>query len=329
MSARPFARKLRCESGDFSEIALKCCRKTRRRALESFFLAHLPLAPSLHGANGLAKPAMPARSATHLRPLGGIYPSAGGPPSAEQGDFMHRTIPTAIALIAAIANADAACTAHSNAERPHLVELYTSEGCNSCPPAERWMSTLLKHPDLIGLEFHVDYWDDGGWRDPYSNHAYTVRQKALAKRGNHDQIFTPQIWLDGHVWSNWPKGSPPEPVAGAPPVLHLTAESGDVVKLQLDADATEGKPDYRIYAALTENGLSEHVRAGENRGKTLDHDEVVRAFAGPFELPHAAAELKMPPHMDADKAAVVAFVQDEGDGSVVQAMRLPLAECKK
>jgi hypothetical protein len=242
---------------------------------------------------------------------------------------MHRTIATAIALIASIANANSACTAQSNAERPHLVELYTSEGCNSCPPAEHWMSTLLKHPDLIGLEFHVDYWDDGGWHDPYSNHAYTVRQKALAKRGNHDQIFTPQIWLDGHVWSNWPKGSPPEPVAGNPPALRLTAESGDVVKLQLDADATEGKATYRVYAALTENGLSEHVRAGENRGKTLDHDEVVRAFAGPFELPHAAAELKMPPHVDADKAAVVAFVQDESDGSVVQAVRLPLAECKK
>ena len=243
---------------------------------------------------------------------------------------MHRTIPAAIALVAAIANANAACTAHSNAERPHLVELYTSEGCDSCPPAERWMSTLLKHPDLIGLEFHVDYWDDSAWRDPYSEHAYTVRQKALAKRGNHDQIYTPQIWLDGHVWSNWPKGSPPAPVEGAtPPALNLTAESGAVVKLQLDADGTEGKSAYRAYAALTVNGLSEHVRGGENRGKTLNHDEVVRAFAGPFELPHAAAELKMPPRIDPDKTTLIAFVQDERDGSVVQAVRLPLAECKK
>lgn len=242
---------------------------------------------------------------------------------------MNRSIPVMIALVAAIANANAACTAQSSADHPHLVELYTSEGCSSCPPAEQWMSTLQKHPDLIGLEFHVDYWDEGGWRDPYSNHAYTVRQKALAKRGNHDQIFTPQIWLDGHVWSNWPKGSPPEPVAGAAPALRLTAEGGDVVKLQVDADATAARPDYRVYAALTENGLSEHVRGGENRGKTLNHDEVVRAFAGPFELPHAAAELKLPPRLDADKATLVAFVQDERDGSVVQAVRLPLAECRK
>ena len=99
--------------------------------------------------------------------------------------------------------------------------------------------------------------------------------------------------------------------------------------MHVDVDGAADKPDYRIYAGLTENGLSEHVRGGENRGKTLDHDEVVRAFAGPFTLPHADVELKVPPHVDMSKAALVAFVQDEREGSVVQAVRLPMTECSK
>ena len=88
-------------------------------------------------------------------------------------------------LLLASATAGAACTAQSGADRPHVVELYTSEGCDSCPPAERWMSTLRKHSDLIGLEFHVDYWDGADFRDPFSDHAYTQRQQALARRDGH------------------------------------------------------------------------------------------------------------------------------------------------
>src|ERR1700746_1555748 len=108
---------------------------------------------------------------------------------------MLRTLAFALVATAAIPNAHAACEVAGSVARPHVVELYTSEGCDSCPPAERWMSTLLKHPDLVGLEFHVDYWDTSDWRDPFSQHAYTVRQQALSKRSNHNQTYTPQIWL--------------------------------------------------------------------------------------------------------------------------------------
>jgi len=242
---------------------------------------------------------------------------------------MPKSLAATILMALTLADAHASCSAQSGAERPHLVELYTSEGCDSCPPAERWMSTLLKHPDLIGLEFHVDYWDTSDWRDPFSDHAYTARQDALAKRGNKDQIYTPQIWLDGHVWYNWPKGTPPAPVDTPPPRLRLSAESGDALRLELDADAAAAKPEYRLYAALSENALTEHVRGGENRGKTLSHDEVVRAFAGPFTLPQASVEMKIPARVDMKHAVAVAFVQDEADGSIVQAVRLPLGECKK
>ena len=234
-----------------------------------------------------------------------------------------------LALTLAAMPVHPACTARSGSERPHLVELYTSEGCDSCPPAERWMSTLLKHHDLIGLEFHVDYWDGTDWRDPFSDHAYTERQQALAKRGNRDQIYTPQIWLDGRVWPNWPKGSPPAPVDSAPPAIEVSAQLSSPLRVKVDADPGGEASAYRLYAALSENGLTEHVRGGENRGKTLNHDSVVRALAGPFDLPHAEFDLRIPPKVELTRASIVAFVQNERDGSIVQAARLSLGECKK
>ena len=80
-------------------------------------------------------------------------------------------------MLAAAPAPDAACVAHSTRERPHLVELYTSEGCSSCPPAERWMSSIRDDATQVGLEFHVDYWDELGWPDPFADARYTARQR--------------------------------------------------------------------------------------------------------------------------------------------------------
>lgn len=242
---------------------------------------------------------------------------------------MLRALCLATLLFALPPSALAECRAQSSSPRPHLVELYTSEGCDSCPPAEHWMSTLLKHADLIGLEFHVDYWDNTEWHDPFSNHAYTTRQQVIAHRRNKDQSYTPQIWLDGRLWYNWPKGTQPDPADAASPALTLAIEADEPLRLAIDVDPADSKPDYRVYAALTENGLSEHIRGGENRGKTLSHDEVVRALAGPLALPHAEVELKVPPRANRAHAAVVAFIQDEASGDVVQALRMPLQGCSK
>ncbi|HZX92259.1 MAG TPA: DUF1223 domain-containing protein [Rudaea sp.] len=242
---------------------------------------------------------------------------------------MRRFLGIALILLSAPPAVLADCRVQSSSPRPHLVELYTSSGCNSCPPAERWMSTLRKHPDLVGLEFHVDYWDTAEWHDPFSDHAYMLRQQVIAKRRNKDQIYTPQIWLDGRVWVNWPAGAPPEPAGDEAPIMELALDASDTVHVAVDVGSAGSKPDYRVYAALAETGLSEYVRAGENRGKSLSFDEVVRAFAGPFELPHAEFELKPPPRAKREHTSVVAFVQDEASGDIVQAVRAPLQGCAK
>ncbi|MBS0582578.1 MAG: DUF1223 domain-containing protein [Proteobacteria bacterium] len=225
-----------------------------------------------------------------------------------------------------------ACEAQSGAERAHLVELYTSEGCNSCPPAEKWMSSIRDKQGLVGLEFHVDYWDSTAWHDPYAKPAWARRQEAKARHARA-QVYTPQVWLDGGLWKSWPKGDAPGAAQSAsaqtPPSLRVSAEIGDSVKVRLQASAIENPGRKRFYVALTENRLAQDIRGGENKGRRLEHDQVVLDFIGPLRLPEAQVELKVPAAMALPNAAVVAFVQDEDGGETEQVQRLPLTECKR
>jgi len=220
--------------------------------------------------------------------------------------------------------AGAACTAQSGADRPHLVELYTSEGCSSCPPAERWLSGLRDKPAWAALEFHVDYWDTKDWHDPWADARFTARQKALARQDRRNLVYTPQAAVDGRLWKDFPKAAPPQPTESAAPGLKLSVARAPA-RLNIHVDTPPG--DGHVYVALTENGLSNAVDGGENRGKTLQHDHVVRAFAGPLPMGSADAALDLPKSLDPANAKVVAFVQDERDGSVTQVVPLALAAC--
>ena len=222
----------------------------------------------------------------------------------------------------------AACVAQSSADRPHLVELYTSEGCSSCPPAERWLSSLRDSSGYVALEFHVDYWDSDSWRDPYSDARYTERQKAIVARGRRNLVYTPQVVVDGQLWKNWPKAPPPTTVDTAGPSIRLQLIRGTPLRATLDTDsAIAHNNSWRMHVAVTENSLSNAISGGENRGATLAHDHVVRAFSTALPLGHAEIDLALPEGLDLAQSSVVAFVQDEHSGEVVQVVRLPIADC--
>jgi hypothetical protein len=221
----------------------------------------------------------------------------------------------------------AECVAHSSADRPHLVELYTSEGCSSCPPAERWLSSLRDSSGYAALEFHVDYWDTDSWRDPYADARYTERQKAIVARGRRNLVYTPQVVIDGQLWKDWPKAPPPVTTDTAGPSLSLRVTRGPPLHVTLDTDAADAGKTLRMHVAVTENALSNAVDGGENRGATLSHDHVVRAFSRALPLGHAEVDLELPAALDPIQSSVVAFVQDERGGGVVQVVRLPLAGC--
>ncbi len=221
-------------------------------------------------------------------------------------------------------SAAAACHAESGDARTHLIELYTSEGCSSCPPAEQWLRSLRGKTDLVALEYHVDYWDTRDFHDPYADARHSVRQRAFA-RAHNVNVVTPQVVLDGQAWKNWPKGTPPEPlqVRAAPLALDATI---DATTLRVRATIT-GAGHERVVLALTQDGLSNQVNAGENRGKRLVHDDVVRAFAGPFAATPFEAELPLPTDAQASSLRLVAFVQDARDDRVLDVVPLPLDGC--
>ena len=102
----------------------------------------------------------------------------------------------ALAGHAVAATAPGTCRAESNERAPTIVELYTSEGCSSCPPADRWLSTLKGRPDVLALSFHVTYWDRLGWPDRFANPEFTERQYQAAQRQGSAQVYTPQVMVN-------------------------------------------------------------------------------------------------------------------------------------
>lgn len=239
-------------------------------------------------------------------------------------------MPTSAALVFALALAatpppEPGCVVESGRGAAHLVELYTSEGCSSCPPAEHWMRSLVGDTTRMGLEFHIDGWDSLGWPDPFADPRWSDRQRALAKRGSAGIVYTPQIAVDGHIWKNWPSKPAPIVATAVRPALKLAVAGDHGLRTTIDGDPS-ALATYRTFVALTENALTSDVTAGENRGKRLDHDQVVRDFAGPLDVPHGEATLIPPPHFDRTNAAIVAFAET-ADGDVVQVVRLALAHC--
>jgi len=160
-----------------------------------------------------------------------------------------------------------------------LLELYTSEGCSSCPPAEAWLSKLKTAPGLwsefVPVAFHVDYWNSLGWRDKLSSEQFSDRQRSYARDWSAENIYTPEFVLNGREWHNW-FGFRSVPSASATRAGMLRASSPDGKHWQANFfTAEKGTADYRVTAALLVSGLASDVTAGENSGRHLKHDFAV------------------------------------------------------
>ena len=167
----------------------------------------------------------------------------------------------------------------SSTRQTALLELYTSEGCSSCPPAEAWLSKLKTASGLwtefVPVAFHVDYWNNLGWRDKLSSEQFSDRQRSYASAWSAENIYTPEFVLNGREWHNWfgfygaPSAPPTE--AGA-----LSVNSTDGKHWQADFVPVEhGMADYEVTAAVLVSELGSDVAAGENSGRHLNHDFAV------------------------------------------------------
>jgi hypothetical protein len=171
----------------------------------------------------------------------------------------------------------------SGTNRIVLLELYTSEGCSSCPPAEAWFSRLKSDArlwkDFVPVAFHVDYWDYLGWRDPFGGADYSERQRAYAAQWKSRSVYTPGFVLDGKEWRGW-SNRDELPRASSQPAGTLTASSDDGKRWSLHFEPVAGNSSvFDIHAALLGFDLNRDVKAGENRGRKLQHDFVVLTLA--------------------------------------------------
>ena len=230
-------------------------------------------------------------------------------------------------------------TATSPPYRVALLELYTSEGCSSCPPADRWLSSLkdsaITGRQVVPLAFHVTYWDYIGWKDRFASPQHDQRQRRLAALAHSRTVYTPQFMLNGRDFRRARNlDSDIRKINDGPAALdlHLTVAEAqpDVLDVGVDVDGAM-RSSTAIYIVLYENGLSSDVNDGENEGEHLRHDYVVRRIYSP--QPRSSTDNKttvrqsIPLENDwrRENMGIVAFAQDMDSGEVLQAVSVQMA----
>ena len=227
---------------------------------------------------------------------------------------MIKVCSLAVSLLALLGAAQAQAQ-----ERPIVVELFTSEGCSSCPPADALLAELARRKDVLALSFHVDYWDRLGWKDPFSSHQATERQQRYADLFRLRSVYTPQMVVDGRREAVGSDRSAVESAlaaasrtrGGAPAAL---APDGNRVRIRLGpADAAASGS---VLLIGFDRRHASAVERGENSGRTLAHVDVVRSIDEVGRFDGKAAEIEVPLSRQSDKVAVLV---QAADGHIVGA----------
>jgi hypothetical protein len=227
---------------------------------------------------------------------------------------------------------------------PVLVELFTSEGCSSCPPADRFLQEMDRQPrqgaELIVLSEHVDYWNHIGWKDPFSSHFFSERQSAYANRFGLDSVYTPQMVVDGStefVGSNAEKADQALQSAAQTAKIpiqlsSLSFDASHTMRARLEAgllDDHSRTQVVEVYVAIALNHAESQVSAGENAGHQLTHVAVVRTLSKVAELKRGQTlnqdiAVKIDASYDPHNLRAIAFLQEPHQGRIVGATHLVL-----
>ena len=227
----------------------------------------------------------------------------------------------------------------NGAATPVLVELFTSEGCSSCPPADRALMFLEKEQpvsgaQIVALEMHVDYWDDKSWKDPFSSAIFTERQNLYARTFRSGQIYTPQMIVDGasvFVGSDTLKATNTIMDASKKAKAGVTLAL-DQEKLKIKIDGLPGAKDSTVFLALTENNLDTDIKGGENSGKKLFHSAVARDLKAIGNISADSKTFETETDLQPDKAwkrndlKAVVFIQENESRKILGIGQLSLAK---
>lgn len=246
-----------------------------------------------------------------------------------------RTFLVTLAMIATGASA-ADCTVRSGTETHALVQLYTSEGCSSCPPAERWLSQLARSPraGVVPIAFHVHYWDYIGWKDIYADPRHTERQQAFAHATGASSVYTPQVivggtdlpsWRSDGTFSDAVRAVKSRKPAATIEITPRRAADG-TIEGEASANALMVTVPLALVVAVTQDGVTSRPNAGENKGEMLAENFVVRDVAEFHGSGSLAGHFRFAPkaNWNPDRMTVVAYVQDPRTGRVLQALSAPI-----
>jgi hypothetical protein len=215
-----------------------------------------------------------------------------------------------------------------------VVELFTSEGCSSCPPADGVLAALERQSaSIYALEFHVDYWDDLGWPDPFSSADWTRRQQEYARAFGEASLYTPQMIVAGtDALNGSDRAHALQDIARSlreAPLAHLSvhARAADPNTIAVDFEASDAPADAIVYIAVVQHQAVSEVGAGENAGRTLHHVNIVRALAL-ARPPSSTVTIRVPASLSRSDGEVIVFVQHEDRGRrgmpILGAARTPL-----
>jgi hypothetical protein len=225
-------------------------------------------------------------------------------------------------------------TVDSGTNQTTVVELYTSEGCSSCPPADKWFEALTEAPkqelNILPLAFHVDYWDYIGWKDRFADPKHTSRQRQLGTNNRQRSIYTPEFFVDGkeargtrNVLSQIHKNKS----RLSPIRLKLSVSKNQhSLMVELETTVTGSQTSglqhrYFVY----ENGLSSDVKRGENAGEVLDHEQVVRYMSAAFKsVENDSHSIKINPDWQLGNIGIAALVTTTGSEQYLQAVYTPI-----
>lgn len=217
-----------------------------------------------------------------------------------------------------------------------VIELFTSQGCSSCPSADRLLSQLIDQAEtnelpVYGLSFHVDYWNRLGWKDPFSAKAYTERQYAYARKIEKASVYTPQMVVNGQeefVGSNgWAAEKAIKKASNTADEVSFIVEKISKKDGQISFSyLATGTKSQQLNIALVERGIETYVKRGENGGRTLKHDNVVRAFEQQSLQTEDEITIALPADIDLAKSSIILYAQDGQSLAINGATRVSLAE---
>jgi hypothetical protein len=230
-------------------------------------------------------------------------------------------IPLSAAILVAAAIAAPVATA-SVAAQPIVVELFTSQGCSSCPPANQNLAQLADRPDVLALSFGVTYWDNLGWKDTFASPQFTARQWEYAHSLHHTQVWTPQVVVDGRVDTIGQKSSQIEPLISA-----ARARRGAGPRIEVSADrvsitaATAPHAKAQVWLVRYDPRVVQvPIRRGENGGRTLPHRNVVHGLVNLGSWSGPAAIFAIKPSNDPNLRSAV-LIQDGPGGAILSAAK--------